>query len=114
MRAVVGDNLDLDIALSGAEIASASRCPGREFPVLECDVFDESGESVGRVKLQKTVAEPLGDSAVEDRGVYFLKTGPREWFIQLGSAFYDLRHQGSVMRRMPFYRSQLLIYGSDN
>jgi len=108
VKGVHRSNLDLDIILTGEEIVFGSKCPGREFPILEGDLVDEENNHLGRIRLQKTATIPV---AMEDRDVYFVKTSKELWFVQLGfSAYYELKRNGSITRRIPIVNSQLWIY----
>ena len=114
MKGITRSNLDLDIILSAEEISFGSKCPGREFPILTGELTDEEGNQVGNVKLQKTATIPI-PVAEEQREVYLLETKSYLWFIQLGfPAYYDLKTQGSITRRIPIINSQLWIYNPNH
>lgn len=114
MKGIFRNNLDIDIIISGEEIARGSTCLEREFPVIQGEAVDEGGVVIGEVKLQKTATIPAPD-VQGDREVYFVTTGWGEVYVQLGfSAYHELKTCGGITRRIPFTGSQIWIYNPDS
>ncbi|MBW2974038.1 hypothetical protein KY346_06650 [Candidatus Woesearchaeota archaeon] len=121
MQGTYYDNLDLDITITKAEIASLKRKKKKiqtdsgtrfeyEYPVLEGILLDENDNKIGLVKL-RAVKERDVTSTPQKRGVYFFKTEPNEWELGLSQAAEnELKDHDYLTRRMPSTQAQFWIY----
>ena len=133
MKGISRINLDLDIILSEKDIGSLEHKSEvtkyekgfhikHEDPILESELFDEADRKIGVVRLQQRAEHTLASeygmellSTIQDRGIFFIKTGPELWDIKLDwQAYLELRREGSLTRRIPTINSQIWIYNPEH